>query len=314
MTIVFKVSEKTMERMQKFYRHKLRDKTPPYAIFQAQEEDTIITLYQSGKVMFQGNSADVDASVWKAYEAKVSGKEVEDSISKDNKKKDSYEKERNPKYYYATTIGSDEVGTGDFFGPLVITAAYVKKEQIPFLEDLKVKDSKKLTDHQILSIVPKLIKEVSYDSLVISPKEYNHYQKTGHNMNAIKAIGHNKVLGNMLKKQDTYDYVVVDQFTYPKSYFSYLKESKNIVKNITFMTKAEDQVLSVACASIISRYIFLKEMDHLSKDLGIEIPKGAGTLVDQVGKEIVKKYGKEKLSEITKENFKNTEKILNDMV
>jgi len=314
MTIVFKVCEKTMERMQKFYRHKLREKTPPYAIFQAQEEDTIITLYQSGKVMFQGNSADVDASVWKAYEAKISGKEVVDNITKDKQKDSKEKKERNPKYYYATTIGSDEVGTGDFFGPLVITAAYVTKEQIPFLEDLKVKDSKKLTDIQIKSIVPKLIKQIPYDSLVISPKEYNHYQALGHNMNAIKAIGHNKVLGNMLQKQETYDYIVVDQFTYPKSYFGYLKESNHIVKNITFMTKAEDQVLSVACASLISRYIFLKEMEKLKQDLGMEVPKGAGSIVDQAGIEIVKKYGKEKLKDISKQNFKNTEKILNNLV
>ena len=30
-----------------------REKIPPYAIFQAEEEDTVITLYESGKAMFQ---------------------------------------------------------------------------------------------------------------------------------------------------------------------------------------------------------------------------------------------------------------------
>ena len=28
------------------------------------------------------------------------------------------------------SIGSDEVGTGDYFGPIVVTATYVEKENI----------------------------------------------------------------------------------------------------------------------------------------------------------------------------------------
>ena len=59
MTIVFKVSDNIKDKMIKYYQDLKRDKTPPYAIFQAQEADTIITLYESGKVMFQGISADI---------------------------------------------------------------------------------------------------------------------------------------------------------------------------------------------------------------------------------------------------------------
>ena len=42
------------------------------------------------------------------------------------------------------------------------------------------------------------------------------------------------------------------------------------------------------------------------------LPKGASDKVDLVGLKIVKKYGFDKLKEIAKLNFKNTEKILND--
>ena len=76
------------------------------------------------------------------------------------------------------------------------------------------------------------------------------------------------------------------------------------------MTKAEDKNLAVASASIISRYIFLKEFDKLSDSLHIPLPKGAGSNVDSIGMEVVEKYGKEKLNEIAKLNFKNTERIL----
>ena len=42
MTIVFKVSDNVKEKMIKYYQDLRRDKTPPYAIFQAMEADTII--------------------------------------------------------------------------------------------------------------------------------------------------------------------------------------------------------------------------------------------------------------------------------
>ena len=40
------------------------------------------------------------------------------------------------------------------------------------------------------------------------------------------------------------------------------------------------------------------------------LPKGASTLVDEAGVKIIHKYGENKLKEIAKYNFKNTNKIL----
>ena len=75
-------------------------------------------------------------------------------------------------------------------------------------------------------------------------------------MNKIKAILHNKVLLSCMK-EDNYviDNVVVDQFTTPRSYFSYLKDEDNVYRKITFTPRAEDKCLSVAVSSIISRYL-----------------------------------------------------------
>lgn len=131
-------------------------------------------------------------------------------------------------------------------------------------------------------------------------------------MNMVKAILHNKVLYEMKSLGYAYDYIVVDQFEYPAAYFKHIASSTKQVKDIFFLTKAEDQCLSVACASMISRYIFIKKMKELSNSLGINIPKGASDKVDEVGKYIVSKYGKSKLNEIAKINFKNTEKILEE--
>ena len=308
MTIKLKVSEKKKKKMIEYFEDKKRPKTPDYAIFQADEADTVVTLYNSGKAVFQGVSADIDANMWKEMERHLNPtKKVEMTNSNDKKKKEKIIEKVDPKIYYANTIGSDEVGTGDYFGPIVVTASYVEKENIPFLEELGVKDSKKLTDEKILEIVPKIIKKIPYECIILSNKEYNENYTSDMNMNKVKAILHNKVL-NKLKEKYQADYIVVDQFAQPYVYYNYLKGT-NYVRNITFMTKAEDKCLSVACASLISRYVFLKQFDKLGESIDTFLIKGASDKVDDLGVKIVNKYGFDKLKEVAKLNFKNTEKI-----
>ncbi|MBR1817272.1 MAG: DUF3378 domain-containing protein, partial [Bacilli bacterium] len=43
MTIVFKVSDELKQELIYYYADKKREKTPPYAIFQAMDADTIVT-------------------------------------------------------------------------------------------------------------------------------------------------------------------------------------------------------------------------------------------------------------------------------
>ena len=331
MTISFKISDNTKEKMIEHYKYMVRPKTPAYAIFQADDADTVITLYESGKVVFQGISADIDANIWRETEIMLNGKAPEEG-----KKKEKKEDNDKTDYYFINSIGSDEVGTGDYFGPIVVCASYVNKKNISFLEDLGVRDSKKITDEKILKIAPDIMNKIPYSAYILKNAEYNSLQEKGYNMNKIKAILHNRVLLSLMKK-DNYitDMVVIDQFTSPRSYFNFLKSEDNVFRKITFTTKAEDKCLSVGCSlygallkgvfpiknfkgiyhlnhySIISRYIFLKECEEMGNKLGSFVPKGASTMVDEYGKKIVSKFGENKLREIAKLNFKNTEKILN---
>ena len=311
MTITVKVSENTKKEMEEFFNDYKRPKTPPYAVFQADDADCVVTLYESGKAVFQGISADISANMWIERERHLNPLkkvEVSNSENKEKTKKDDIYVD--PKIYNSSAIGSDEVGTGDYFGPIVVTAAYVKKEDIPYLEEIGVKDSKKMTDEQIMKVVPKFIKKIQYKSLILTNKEYNERYNDNTNMNKLKAILHNKVLFSLRSEVKDYDYIIVDEFAKPYVYYSYLKDSPNVVRNITFMTKGETKSLAVACASLIARYIFIEEFDKLGEKLDMFLPKGASNLVDEAGAEIVKKYGKDKLKEIAKYNFKNTEKIL----
>ena len=302
MNVVIKVNDEIKEKMIEYYKDKVRDKKIPYVVFQAQEEDTVITMYESGKVMFQGVSADVDAAMW--------GVALENTKEKKEEKKKT-----NQKYYSCDSVGSDEVGTGDYYGPIVVTACYVKKEDLPYLEELGIGDSKKIDDKKILDIGPKIAKKIKYKSVILSNKEYNEKYTKDTNMNKIKAILHNRVLYQLItEEKPKYDYIIVDEFARENRYYEYLKDQKVIQRGITFLTKAEDINPAVACASIISRYLFLKEFDKLCDEIHVPLPKGAGSDVDTIGEEVVEKYGEDKLKEIAKVNFKNTDRILHTLI
>ena len=302
MNVVIKVNDEIKEKMIEYYKDKRRDKTIPYVVFQAQEEDTVITMYESGKVMFQGTSADVDAAMW--------GVQLENT-----KEKKEERKKADLKFYNCSAVGSDEVGTGDYFGPIVVTSCFVPKEDIRFLEELGVGDSKKIDDSKILKIAPQIAKRIKYRSIILTNKEYNEKYNKDINMNKIKAILHNKVLYQLVNdEKPKFDYIIVDEFAREARYYEYINDQEKIQRNITFLTKAEDKNNAVACASIISRYIFLKEFDKICDEIHIPLPKGAGKDVDTIGEEVVDKYGKEKLKDIAKFNFKNTDRILHTMI
>ena len=306
-TKVIRVDNETKKLMADFYKDMKRDKTPPYAIFQADTGDTIVTLYESGKAMFQGVSADIEAGMWESI-----GKDKENIDYFIDREEVKEKKEETTIPIDISSVGSDEVGTGDYYGPIVVTASYVNKDDIPFLTELGVKDSKKLSDEQILKIVPKIIKKIKYKTIMLSNKEYNKNYGKDMNMNKIKAVLHNKVLTEMVKDNE-YDYIVVDQFEPESSYYKHLSEVPSPLKGITFITKAEHKCLSVACSSLISRYIFVKEIDKLGDKYGIFLPKGANYYVEDVGIKLVEKYGVNVLKEVAKLNFSNTDRILKEV-
>ena len=93
MTISFKVSDKTKEKLVEFYEDLRREKTPQYAVFQAQDGDTVVTLYESGKIVFQGRDADLASDIWIATE-KMNNKKLEVNNS-DKKEKKEEKKSRN---------------------------------------------------------------------------------------------------------------------------------------------------------------------------------------------------------------------------
>jgi ribonuclease HIII len=66
----------------------------------------------------------------------------------------------------------------------------------------------------------------------------------------------------------------------------------------------------VAAASILARAEFLKRLELLGRDWGLDLPKGAGLPVDQAAAAFVKRHGAEALAKVAKTHFKTTERAL----
>jgi ribonuclease HIII len=300
MTYVFQAQKKDLPQIIDFYQGYEMNPSREYIMAMYKQENKVITIFNSLKVTLQGNDALEDYLMWseilgfETQNVEISPKKVEPVIVSGVSK---------------SIIGSDEVGTGDFYGPVVVCAAYIGKNEINKLSIYPIQDSKKLSDELILSIGENLMKDVTHQVLVLPNPKYNDLTKEGYNLNKIKAYLHNHAIRKLiLKVKSDIDQVVIDEFCSKENYFEYLKDVESY-KNITFMQKAEDQVLSVGVASIIARYTFLKEMDKLSLDLGINLPKGSGIASDLIGKRIALEKGFDIFNEIAKTHFKNMEKI-----
>ncbi|MBO4667697.1 MAG: ribonuclease HIII [Bacilli bacterium] len=284
------------ENQIKILQEKLKDyeasPTNNYTLFLAKFNTSTITIYKTKTVLIQGKTE---------YETYLN---VCDMLSIT-----PIEKERNQVNESAqilSYIGTDEVGTGDFFGGIVVAGAFVSKENIPFVKQLGVKDSKELSDFKILQIAPLLEEKIPYYSYTLDNLRFNYL--TSHyklNMNHIKSLLHNSVILNMKKIVSEYDGIIIDGFTTQANYFNYLKNEKNVAKDVILYEKAENKYLSVACASIIARYEFIKSLDELSKLVGFDIPKGAGKPVDAAIKRIYVEKGLGAFKNIAKINFKN---------
>lgn len=262
----------------------------PYIAFKASYGGITIECYTSGKVVFKGDDNDLIKKMLEKidfdYEITTSPEKVEID--------------------YHTSIGSDEVGTGDLFGPVVICSFYLDSKDSDYLASLGINDSKKLTDEKIRKIGP-LLKDYTYNVILINNAKYNELIDAGYNMNEIKAIAHNKGIISTINDIEKKVPVILDEFCSPDNYFKYLRGVKLVYDEITFKTKAESKYLSVACASVMARYIFLLEMDKLSKKLGFEIPKGSGLQADYA----LEKVKHLDLRNFVKLNFKNLEKMQN---
>lgn len=301
MNYVFSVSEKDIPALYEYYQDYQTPLTKEHILAFFQAPEVTVTVFRSGKVMLQGENAYEDYLLWSELLGFVPEPQKTIPSSPSPKPVSLFKQE--------STIGSDEVGTGDFFGPVVVVAAFVEKKDIEDLLRLGIQDSKKIADDKIMDLGPKLETKLSHSVLVVPPAKFNDLTRKGYNMNKIKSYLHNHAIKKLVSRhENAFSRVIIDEFCSADNYFAYL-EGETVFRKLTFVQKAEDQFPSVAAASIIARYTFLKEMEKLNQSLGIVVPLGASAAVDLIGKRIALEKGLGIFDEIAKTNFKNMDRI-----
>lgn len=291
-----KATTEQLDVMLTYYQGYLTYNTSEYTIARAKLSHATITFYKTNVVLFQGEKESVEYNLWaEKFNLPVEETKEQETIS----------------YSHLSAIGSDEVGTGDYFGPIVVCATYVNSDQIETLKHLGVKDSKLLTDKQIIDLAMKLAEILPYSIMFLEPKRLNKLSKDKSNFNFLKSYLHNKVIISILNKVQNVklDAILIDEFTPKDKYFEYLKNEQNVVKDVTMITKGESAHLAIAAASILARYTFLRELNKMSNEYSFTFLKGAGPEVDRVSISFVKAYGWDNLSNVAKLKFANTTRI-----
>ena len=224
--------------------------------------------------------------------------------------------DKSPKEYileheWNSWIGSDESGKGDFFGPLIVAGFYAERKIIPYLQQIGVQDSKKMSDKDIEQTGKRLYAAYFDQIKVITmlPEKYNQRyaeMKTKRkNLNDLLAWMHSRIIVDLHDKYHP-NGVLIDKFTYDGRMRASLKAMQEI--NFMAKTKAESDPF-VAAASIIARFHLNRWFTRVSGELDFKLPKGSGSLVYKAAQELVHKIGKEKLNSYAKLHFKNYERI-----
>ena len=284
-SITLTPSEKEIQAFLEHYQTSLAPSKNPYIRYFLRRPQATVSIYTSGKVLLQGEGAEKYASFF--------GYQV-------------VEENRGQNF---PLIGTDEVGNGSYFGGLAVVASFVTPDQHDFLRKLGVGDSKTLTDQKIRQIAPILKEKIQHQALLLSPSKYNEVIGDRYNAVSVKVALHNQAIYLLLQKGIQPEKIVIDAFTSAKNYDKYLaQEANRFSKPISLEEKAEGKYLAVAVSSIIARDLFLENLENLGRELGYQLPSGAGTASDKVASQILQAYGMQGLNFCAKLHFKNTEK------
>lgn len=176
---------------------------------------------------------------------------------------------------YDYTIGSDESGKGEWYGPLIVVCAALTPEEVKKFRLMEIRDSKTIPRESLMKLAEKLIKyEFLRKSIVLMPETYNRkyreFKKEKKTLNDMMAWAHSRVIKDLLSSLD-YEKarVVIDKFDAKKTEFRLREIDRKRVELIQ-KSKAESEI-PVALASIIAKYIFEREVDGLNEKIGIDL-------------------------------------------
>ncbi len=274
-----------------------RPKQVPHTIIAVEAQDCVVNLYKSGKCLVQGKGA--EDFVLFFLEPTVLGTA---SLG--------YEDVLNPELV-SPHMGIDESGKGDFFGSLVASAVYVDPDLASAMQELGVRDCKTMTDKAVLYIgsrTRQLLGVKRYTLVTIGPEAYNRLYAKMRNVNTLLAWAHARCIENLLETVPDCPRAVADQFGAQKVIERALMKKGRSIK-LEQRHKAESDI-AVAAASVLAREAFLRSLDRIGKQYGIQLHKGASEQVRTAAVELVRKNGPEVLLKTAKCHFRTTDQVL----
>ncbi len=301
---VFTLNERQRGQLQEYCKARGWEfATAPYAFWKVKAPNMSLVAYESGKLTVQGKMAaefiefTLEPEILQSFAFSAAKEAVEPRIKADD---------------FPAHGGIDESGKGDFFGPLVVAGAYVDGSTAQKLVDLGVKDSKLIkSTKQIYAIAPQIraILPRQYAVITVGPEAYNRMYGQIRNLNRLLAWGHARVIENLLELVPDCPRMLSDKFG--AEYLikrALMQKGRQVILDQQVRAEAD---VAVAAASILAREGFLRGMERLSREFGIELPRGASAQVSRRAQEVAEKFGLEALTRCAKVHFKTFEILKN---
>jgi ribonuclease HIII len=274
----------------------------PYQEFLARGHDTVVNLYTSGKLVIGGSSLDEERIILKFIGVERPGRP---------KAADSRQPQSVFEGFHGTRIGSDEVGKGDYFGPLIACAVLATEYQATRLKSIGVRDSKKLNDTAIVetarSIRDEVLERGQWRLVIVPPIRYNLLMREMGNLNRLLAWAHARAIEDVLNFTEPCSLAIADQFGDPK-YIEHALMAKGRRIELVQTPQGERDVV-VAAASVLARAEFLDQMEKMSQRYGAAFPRGASN-VEGFAKALVMDRGPSVLLDTAKIHFATTDRIV----
>lgn len=222
-------------------------------------------------------------------------------------------------------IGTDEAGKGDYFGPLVVAAAYVDADCREAFSDLGIADGKTLSNRRVRDLAELMHRRYERHVVVVKRMPdaynslYNEFRRRGQNLNHLLASLHAEAI-HILSTRVGSKHALVDRFSKDDLITQQLHQRVNGGANVQHVTsrnplgmeikqipKAERDI-AVAAASILARDAFLNAMETLSEKYEICLPRGSYQVVE-AGREFIRRHGDNALGDVAKLHFNLTEAV-----
>jgi ribonuclease HIII len=261
----------------------------PYARFSIKGEGVTCTLYDSGKCVIQGKGLEQFVAHHLPERTRLGASRTAGPD------------------FTAPTVGSDESGKGDYFGPLVVAAVGLSPKELVYLEEARITDSKAMRPAAIKASAAEIERMVEARSVVaVSPEKYNELYPRFRSLNPLLAWCHGRAIENVLERYDA-EIVVVDKFCDETTFRRGLLE-RGRKKELVLRTRAESHP-AVGAASILASAAFTRALERLSREFDVVLPKGSSSQVTATARRLLRNRGPEVLRRVAKLHFSITGKL-----